>query len=105
MMSATPAPRMDEDRTVSHTLLWFIIALAYFRLCVMPLPSSLWLDETATYWVVQPASFAEAFSCAHDWYSQSLLYQMIVWLFRAIGGANEITLNCEDDHYEVWRLN
>jgi hypothetical protein len=104
-MTATPAPLAHDDRKFSHSLLWFIITLAYFRLCVMPLPSSLWLDETATYWVVQPASFAEAFSCAHDWYSQSLLYQMIVWLFRAIGGANEITLNCEDDHYEVWRLN
>jgi hypothetical protein len=58
----------------------------------MPLGSSLSGDETSTYWVIQDGSFTETLARIRSWPPQSVLYCMIAWVAKEIGGAHEIVL-------------
>jgi mannosyltransferase len=60
------------------------------RLWVMPLPSSLWLDEFGPVWVTS-GSFGAVLERARV-FPQSLPYAGIVWLTRAALGSSEIAL-------------
>lgn len=65
---------------VSSVLLW-----------VLPLWSSLWLDETITYWVIKdglPALFRRSLL----YNAQSPVYFVIAWAALAVGGAKEWVL-------------
>ena len=67
------------------------LGLAVFvRLWVLPLNSSLSLDEFGTWWVTN-GGFGDILSRARL-FPQSVPYAAIVWLARAIGGNGEIAL-------------
>ncbi|MFY9551331.1 MAG: glycosyltransferase family 39 protein [Thermoanaerobaculia bacterium] len=63
---------------------------ALVRLWVMPLGSSLSLDEFGTWWVTN-GRFDEILSRARL-FPQSVPYAAAVWLARALGGSSEIAL-------------
>jgi 4-amino-4-deoxy-L-arabinose transferase-like glycosyltransferase len=53
--------------------------------------SSLWLDETITYWVVQEGFIDTAYR-AFNYQASGVFYYLIVWLFVQLGGGSEIVL-------------
>jgi Dolichyl-phosphate-mannose-protein mannosyltransferase len=67
-----------------------LLAIVFVRLWLMPLGSSLWLDEIGTYWVTN-ARFTEIVPRA-KLFPQSVPYAAIVWMVRALGGNSEIVL-------------
>lgn len=67
-----------------------LLVIVFVRLWVMPLGSSLWLDEIGTYWVTN-ARFTEIVPRA-QLFPQSVPYAAIVWIVRALGGSSEIVL-------------
>lgn len=85
--SREPPSRVDREVT------WGLIlaALVAFRLCLMPLASSLDTDETGTYWVIQH-SLSETIARAVFWPPQPILYCVIAWVAKQIGGVNELAL-------------
>jgi 4-amino-4-deoxy-L-arabinose transferase-like glycosyltransferase len=60
-------------------------------LWILPLWSSLWLDETITYWVVKDGPSA-LFSRSLLYNAQSPAYFVIAWAAVAVGGAREWVL-------------
>jgi 4-amino-4-deoxy-L-arabinose transferase-like glycosyltransferase len=79
----------DEDRRQTTYLLIAVLAAAGY-LWISPLSSSLWLDETVTYWVVKDG-LREAVDRALR-YQQSPAYYAMLWLVVGLGGAREIVL-------------
>jgi len=74
-----------------HYFLLFIYLVVVFRLWIMPLGSSLWLDETVTYWNVMYGplkSLARSSEIAGQFHLYMLIESMSVKLF----GLNEIAL-------------
>lgn len=61
------------------------------RLCLMPIGSSLSLDETGTFWVIQ-GSLPQTVARAQSLSPQSGLYMAIVWMFQAAVGSSEVAL-------------
>jgi hypothetical protein len=79
-----------KDRTRSYY--WGLLLLVVFRSWVMPLGSSFWLDETATFWIVKNGP-REIVSRWSQWgTAQSLPYSWIAWAGMALGGRSEIAL-------------
>ncbi len=68
-----------------------LAAAAVAILWLAPLPSSLWLDETGTFWVIKDG-LAKTLTRAMYWPAQSPLYYITAWLAYAIGGAHETVL-------------
>src|SRR6266446_2076140 len=60
------------------------------RLWIVPINSSLWLDETGTVWVIS-GGFSEIIHRATV-FPQSILYCLILWVATSLGGLNEVTL-------------
>ncbi|MFA7403983.1 MAG: glycosyltransferase family 39 protein [Pelobacteraceae bacterium] len=82
-------PLVAERRL--HYFLLFIYLVVVFRLWIMPLGSSLWLDETVTYWNVMYGplkSLARSTEIAGQFHLYMLIESMSVKLF----GLNEIAL-------------
>jgi hypothetical protein len=71
-------------------LLGGLVAAVIARLWILPLASSLSLDELGTAWLTN-ASFGEILPRARL-FPQSLLYGAIVWLARLVGGSSEVVL-------------
>jgi len=59
----------------------YVCLLVAFLLSTLPLASSLWLDETATWWVVKDG-IREVFARSWDWSGQSALYYLTAWVSR-----------------------
>jgi Dolichyl-phosphate-mannose-protein mannosyltransferase len=74
----------------SRLLLTGLVLGVLVRLWIMPLRSSLWLDEFGTYWVSN-GGFGEILSRARL-FPQSVPYAAVVWFARALGGTSEIVL-------------
>jgi uncharacterized membrane protein len=74
----------------SGKLMASLLGIMFVRLWLMPLGSSLWLDEIGTYWVTN-ARFTEIVPRA-QLFPQSVPYAAIVWMVRALGGTREIVL-------------
>jgi uncharacterized membrane protein len=74
----------------ARLLLGGLGAAAIARLWILPLTSSLSLDEFGTWWVTN-GSFGEILSRARL-FPQSVPYAAIVWLARAAGGSGELVL-------------
>lgn len=74
-----------------HQTYLFLTALAVLRLWVMPMTSSLWLDETTTYWSACKGVSA-AVARSQFWPGQNLLYSMIAALAIRLGGHSEFVL-------------
>jgi 4-amino-4-deoxy-L-arabinose transferase-like glycosyltransferase len=68
-----------------------LVAVAIAILWVLPMGSSFWLDETATYWVIKD-SFGEAMHRCMEWVGQSPLHCSIEWLVLQVGGPHEWVL-------------
>ena len=52
-----PASETSEGEERSHVrILGLILAVVVLRLWLVPLPSSLWLDELLTWWVISHLS-------------------------------------------------
>jgi mannosyltransferase len=60
-------------------------------LWIRPLWSSLWLDETGTFWLIQ-GSLADVFDRALDLHGQSPLYPVLMWVWIRALGTSEIAL-------------
>jgi len=68
-----------------------LIAACAALLWVLPMRSSLWLDETGTFWVARD-SVADTVARAWHWSSQSPFYYLIAWAAVHVGGKSEIVL-------------
>ena len=71
-------------------LLGGLVAAVIVRLWILPLTSSLSLDELGTAWA-SGAGFGEILARARL-FPQSVPYVTIVWLARAVGGSSELVL-------------
>ena len=68
-----------------------LVAIAVVDLWVLPMRSSFWLDETATFWVVKDG-LANLLLRSNWAGSQSPLYYLTAWLALAAGGRHEWVL-------------
>lgn len=87
-MKDVAAPARPGQR--ANVLLALLAFGAVVRLWVMPLGTSLWLDEFGTAWVTG-ASLSDLFARARL-FPQSLPYAALVWITRAALGSSEIAL-------------
>ena len=89
--SRAPAP-LEEPPDPGHVR-WLLIVTAVVigRLWLMPLFSSLWLDELGTWWVVKDG-VGDTVHRALTFHGQSPLYYLIVWTARVVGGNSEVVL-------------
>jgi 4-amino-4-deoxy-L-arabinose transferase-like glycosyltransferase len=71
-------------------LLVGILFLLVGALWLLPLGTSLWLDETGTFWIVD-GSFWQTIHRALE-SSGSIPYYVVVWLAKTIGGTSEVVL-------------
>lgn len=72
----------------------FLLALAGLlvaSLWLRPMVSSLWVDETGSWWVVKDG-IREAVSRSTTYQGQSPLYYLILWTTRVVGGRSEVVL-------------
>jgi 4-amino-4-deoxy-L-arabinose transferase-like glycosyltransferase len=72
-------------------LLFGLVLLAALRLWILPVGSSLWLDETVTYWSAYKGIGAAIARCQF-WPGQNLLYTIIAAIAIRIGGPSEVAL-------------
>lgn len=85
-MFGTPLPVEPSSAIRQSTadrpsrLAWLSVLLA-FLLSALPITSSLWLDETATYWVVKDR-IPDVFMRSWEWSGQSALYYLMAWASR-----------------------
>lgn len=75
----------------NRTFLLVALLLGIAALWVLPISSSLWLDETGTYWVVKD-DLGAAIDRATRFQGQTPLYYVLAWTAKRIGGANEVAL-------------
>ena len=68
-----------------------LLALAVIELWILPAASSLWLDETATFWMIKDGP-ANAVARSMYWAGQSPVYYLTAWLAMAVGGRHELIL-------------
>lgn len=80
-----------------------VLVLAVLLLWLLPLRSSLWLDETVTYWTVKDG-LAAAFHRALIIQPHSPLYYMLAWLALELGGRSEIVLRLPSTLALAWAL-
>ena len=85
-MTSGPQP-VEEPAEPGHVR-WLAIltAVVIVSLWLMPLSSSLWLDELGTWWVVKDGA-GDAIDRALTFHGQSPLYYLIVWSARVVGGT------------------
>src|SRR5690348_1280444 len=77
-LSAAPASRIYA----------LVLAVCVLRFWIMPLGSSLWLDESTVIWLGQ-VGLREAIGRVLEWPTQSIPYMTIAWLAQAVGGHSE----------------
>ena len=89
----TGGPQPVEETADPGHVRWLAIltAVVIFSLWVMPLSSSLWLDELGTWWVVKDGA-GDTIHRALTFHGQSPLYYLIVWSARVVGGRSEVVL-------------
>ena len=90
-MQRRPQP-VEETPAPGHVRwLAIVTAVVICSLWVMPLFSSLWLDELGTWWVVKDG-LGDTVHRALTFHGQSPLYYLIVWSARVVGGHSEVVL-------------
>jgi hypothetical protein len=68
------------------------VALFFWRLTLISLPSSLWIDEAGTFWV-SSGNFAQLIeSIRETQFPQMPLYAFTIWLWRQVAGSSEVAL-------------
>lgn len=94
---AAPVLRVPQPTRVSgiapyhDKLLFGLAALAALRLWILPLSSSLWLDETVTYWSAYKGIGA-AIARSQFFQGQQVVYSLIAAVAMRIGGTSEIAI-------------
>ena len=68
-----------------------LLAVATLELWVVPMFTSLWLDETATFWVIKDG-IVKAVARSMYWAGQSPVYYATAWLALVLGGRHEAVL-------------
>jgi mannosyltransferase len=86
----TPASAGKASVPGDSRFMWAIIVVAGVSLWLNPMFSSLWLDETVTWWVVKDG-FGDMVHRAVT-YQQSPLYYVFAWIARVVGGNAEFVL-------------
>jgi mannosyltransferase len=86
-----PTAIPDRDDREHVRILGVIVGLVVLALWVVPIRSSLWLDELGTWWVVK-GGLRDTVDHAVAFQGQSPLYYLIVWAARMLGGDSEIIL-------------
>ncbi|MEK7403919.1 MAG: hypothetical protein AAB225_02315, partial [Acidobacteriota bacterium] len=84
----TTAP--DRPTTRLRTAVGFLVILAAIRLWLMPIGSSLWLDECGTYWVIKDG--LQSMYPRSLLLLQSPLYCLTAAAATWVGGLNELAL-------------
>jgi uncharacterized membrane protein len=83
---------IEEPPAKDHVRwLWGVTAVVIASLWLVPLFSSLWLDELGTWWVVKDGA-GDTVHRALTFHGQSPLYYLIVWAARVVGGHSEVVL-------------
>jgi mannosyltransferase len=87
---ASSVPRAHEgtDRDYFVIVVGLLSVLAVW---IPPMRSSLWLDETGTFWVIQ-GSFREMVHRALDFQGQFPLYHIFLWSWAKLAGTSEFSL-------------
>ncbi|MBZ5726752.1 MAG: glycosyltransferase family 39 protein [Acidobacteriia bacterium] len=86
-MISAPEPQPDSagaphsSAAAAPSRFTYACLLLAFLLSSLPIKSSLWLDETATYWVAKDRA-RDAVARAWDWSGQSPLYYLTAWAAR-----------------------
>jgi dolichyl-phosphate-mannose-protein mannosyltransferase len=102
MMQRADATRLLEgtsDRAASRegrepardNYLLAVALIAILAVWIWPLSSSLWLDETGTFWVIQ-GSLSDVFDRALDFQGQFPLYHSFLWGWSKLAGTSELAL-------------
>src|SRR5579863_85638 len=82
----------DKASDSRHSKLLVLLTIfATIPLWLLPARSSLWLDETMTYWVVSK-DLGEAVSRALFWSGESPFYYLIAWAAKTIGHSSSFVL-------------
>jgi len=84
---AESPPALREHRR----FLFVVLGVVVVALWIVPLRSSLWLDETVTYWVVKDG-FSQAIRRSLDYQGITPLYYAVDWVAKTILGRSEIAL-------------
>src|SRR5690349_10068966 len=83
---------VPEQATMAWRVTWVLLALAVYRFWIAPLATSLWLDETGTFWAIRHG-LRPMLTNMHEWPSTvTALYGFVVWVAYAVGGAREYVL-------------
>jgi mannosyltransferase len=86
-----PAVRTQEAQNGERMLIVAMGAMAVIQLWFGLIASSLWLDETGTWWIVKDGP-AEAVRRAFSWSGQSPFFYLLAWLSSRVFGLSEIAL-------------
>src|SRR5437867_3565911 len=88
----TASREIEEPPQPGHVRsLSVVTALVIGSLWLVPLFSSLWVDELGAWWVVKDG-LGETVSRAFTFQGQSPLYYLIVWAARSVSGNSEAVL-------------
>lgn len=97
-VAATPRPNPTEltllrpaPRRIQFHVLWALAVVAGLRLWILPLGSSLWLDELVTYWSANKGVMA-SIGRSQFWPGQSIAYTALISALIRVAGSNEIVL-------------
>lgn len=90
--STSEDARASITNESSRLKIYFVLAaLCIVRLWMMPMSSSLWLDETTTYWSAYKGIGA-AVSRSQFWPGQNVLYSVVAATAMRLGGYSEFVL-------------
>lgn len=67
------------------------VAFAFAVKWLVPLPSSLWIDELGTFWVISDG-LAQTAERAWQFHGQTPLYYASLWMWSAVFGTSEVAL-------------
>jgi 4-amino-4-deoxy-L-arabinose transferase-like glycosyltransferase len=88
---SSPLQRTPEVERENRNYLVVLLALTSAVLWLLPISSSLWLDETGTFWIVKDG-LRQTFDRALRFQGQSPAYFVIEWFARRLGGHHEVAL-------------
>ncbi|MBZ5622518.1 MAG: glycosyltransferase family 39 protein [Acidobacteriia bacterium] len=84
-------PEITSDREKAGRFFGILLAIAVVDLWILPIRSSFWLDETATFWAIKDG-VANLLHRTAEWSGQSPLYYLTAWLALVTGGRQEWVL-------------
>lgn len=85
------AAQEDADDRFHPVFLLTAAGLMIFALWLRPITSSLWVDETGTWWVIE-GGLRQAIQRADAVQGQSALYYVLLWAWTHVAGHSELAL-------------